>query len=146
MNDWARIVDCGDARLTVLDSQFALGNLTQFHRTVSSHQVVTTERWPKPRILTLGGDHATTLPALRSAYERWGKITVIHFDSHLGESSYIFSFNAMPQSIYIDFGIDTWEPSVLGEIRYLIFYLSAANNLDRRRFSILVSSSAKLNS
>ncbi|KDN61947.1 putative arginase [Colletotrichum sublineola] len=45
-----------------------------------------------PRILTLGGDHTTTLSALRSTYQRWGPVSVIHFDSH----------------------IDTWDPAVLG--------------------------------
>ncbi|KAI8313847.1 hypothetical protein K4K61_006473 [Colletotrichum sp. SAR11_59] len=45
-----------------------------------------------PRILALGGDHTTTLSALRSTYEKWGPVSVIHFDSH----------------------IDTWDPSVLG--------------------------------
>lgn len=37
-----------------------------------------------PRILTLGGDHTTTLCALRSTAERWGDVSVIHFDSHIG--------------------------------------------------------------
>ncbi|KAI8256175.1 putative agmatinase 1 [Colletotrichum sp. SAR 10_77] len=45
-----------------------------------------------PRILALGGDHTTTLSALRSTYEKWGPVSAIHFDSH----------------------IDTWDPSVLG--------------------------------
>lgn len=45
-----------------------------------------------PRIITLGGDHTTTLPALRSTHAHWGPVSVIHFDSH----------------------IDTWDPSVIG--------------------------------
>ncbi|KAK3045154.1 hypothetical protein LTS18_014444 [Coniosporium uncinatum] len=45
-----------------------------------------------PRIIALGGDHTTTLSALRSTFERWGPVSVIHFDSHL----------------------DTWDPEVLG--------------------------------
>jgi len=45
-----------------------------------------------PRIITLGGDHTTTLSALRSTYNHWGAVSVIHFDSH----------------------IDTWDPDVLG--------------------------------
>lgn len=48
--------------------------------------------FPVPRILTLGGDHTTTLSALRSTYTHWGAVSVIHFDSHL----------------------DTWDPEVLG--------------------------------
>lgn len=45
-----------------------------------------------PRIMMLGGDHTITLAALRSTFERWGVVNVIHFDSH----------------------IDTWNPKVLG--------------------------------
>ncbi|CBX93992.1 hypothetical protein LEMA_P036660.1 [Plenodomus lingam JN3] len=45
-----------------------------------------------PRMITLGGDHTTTLSALRSASSHWGPVSVIHFDSHL----------------------DTWDPEVLG--------------------------------
>ncbi|KAL7620430.1 hypothetical protein AAE478_009425 [Parahypoxylon ruwenzoriense] len=37
----------------------------------------------QPRIITLGGDHTTTLSALRSTYTRWGQVSVIHFDSHI---------------------------------------------------------------
>ena len=40
-----------------------------------------------PRIVTLGGDHTTTLSALRSTHERWGAVSVIHFDSPLGTST-----------------------------------------------------------
>lgn len=40
----------------------------------------------------LGGDHTTTLSALRSTYDKFGAVSVIHFDSHL----------------------DTWDPTVLG--------------------------------
>lgn len=36
---------------------------------------------PKPRIMTLGGDHSLTLPALRALNEIHGKpIQVLHFD------------------------------------------------------------------
>lgn len=36
-----------------------------------------------PRVITLGGDHTIVLPILRSIYSAYGKISVIHFDSHL---------------------------------------------------------------
>lgn len=42
--------------------------------------------------MMLGGDHTITLAALRSTFERWGVVSVIHFDSH----------------------IDTWDPTVSG--------------------------------
>lgn len=89
--DWAKIVDCGDAPLTFLDNTVALTQLTSSHRRISSRRTNDTD-YPVPRIITLGGDHTTTLPALRSTFDHWGQVSVIHFDSH----------------------IDTWDPSVLG--------------------------------
>ena len=38
-----------------------------------------------PRVLTLGGDHTITLPLLRGVASVYGPVSVIHFDSHLGE-------------------------------------------------------------
>ncbi|EOA86881.1 hypothetical protein ACJQWK_08432 [Exserohilum turcicum] len=89
--DWAKIVDCGDAPLTFLDNTVALKQLDQAHQIVSSRETNSTQH-KTPKIITLGGDHTTTLSALRSAYHHWGQVSVIHFDSH----------------------IDTWDPDVLG--------------------------------
>ncbi|KAF2129336.1 Arginase/deacetylase [Dothidotthia symphoricarpi CBS 119687] len=89
--DWAKIVDCGDAPLTFLDNTVALKQLDKAHEVVSSKSTNSSE-YITPRIVTLGGDHTTTLSALRSTYEHWGQVSVIHFDSHL----------------------DTWDPDVLG--------------------------------
>ncbi|KAE8353229.1 hypothetical protein BDV28DRAFT_133580 [Aspergillus coremiiformis] len=89
---WATMVDCGDAPLTWLDNTVALKQLDLAHRVISSRPTNITELGRTPRILTLGGDHTTTLSALRSTYEKWGPVSVIHFDSH----------------------IDTWDPEVLG--------------------------------
>ncbi|KIW31704.1 agmatinase, variant [Cladophialophora immunda] len=89
---WARIVDCGDAPLTFLDNTVALQQLEKAHKVVSSRTANTTEVADVPRIITLGGDHTTTLAALRSTIDHWGPVSVIHFDSH----------------------IDTWDPKVLG--------------------------------
>lgn len=33
-------------------------------------------------LITMGGDHSITLPLLRSAYKKYGKISLIHFDAH----------------------------------------------------------------
>ncbi|PSK37395.1 Arginase [Elsinoe australis] len=88
---WAKIIDCGDSPLTVLDNTIALKQLDLSHKIISSRRTNSTS-YSVPRILTLGGDHTTTLSALRSAHDRWGKVSVIHFDSHL----------------------DTWDPEVLG--------------------------------
>lgn len=56
--------------------------LTQ-HKIVSS-RVTNSTKFAVPRIVTLGGDHTTTLSALRSTYRNWGAVSVIHFDSHIG--------------------------------------------------------------
>ncbi|EEQ91171.2 agmatinase [Blastomyces dermatitidis ER-3] len=89
---WASIVDCGDVPLTFLDNTVALKQLDKAHKVVSSRPANASDVTRVPRIITLGGDHTTTLPALRSTYKHWGPVAVIHFDSH----------------------IDTWDPSVLG--------------------------------
>ncbi|KAI2840290.1 hypothetical protein CBS11350_7116 [Aspergillus niger] len=81
---WAKLVDCGDAPLTWLDNTVALKQLDMAHKVVSSRRANTTHFSQIPRIITLGGDHTTTLSALRSTYEKWGPVSVIHFDSHIG--------------------------------------------------------------
>lgn len=86
-----KAVDCGDAPLTVLDNTIALRQLDKAHRVVSSRSARNSS-YTVPRIITLGGDHTTTLSALRSTHHHWGPVSVIHFDSHL----------------------DTWDPAVLG--------------------------------
>ncbi|KAK3388886.1 Ureohydrolase [Sordaria brevicollis] len=94
LHDWATIVDCGDATLTWLDNTVAFKQLDKAHRVISGRPTAndTVVAGAVPRILMLGGDHSTTLSALRSTYRRWGPVSVIHFDSH----------------------IDTWNPDVLG--------------------------------
>lgn len=89
--DKYKVVDCGDAPLTFLDNTMALKQLDKAHRIVSSRKPATAGI-KTPRIITLGGDHTTTLSALRSTFDHFGAVSVIHFDSH----------------------IDTWDPSVLG--------------------------------
>ncbi|KAJ9230305.1 hypothetical protein DTO166G5_7387 [Paecilomyces variotii] len=91
-DDWAKVVDCGDAPLTFLDNTVALQQLDLAHKVISSRPATASNTSPVPRIITLGGDHTTTLSALRSTYEKWGPVSVVHFDSH----------------------IDTWNPEVLG--------------------------------
>ncbi|KAH8430640.1 uncharacterized protein LDX57_008303 [Aspergillus melleus] len=81
---WAKLVDCGDAPLTWLDNTAALKQLDLAHKVVSSRPANTTGMGRVPRIVTLGGDHTTTLSALRSTHEKWGPVSVIHFDSHIG--------------------------------------------------------------
>ncbi|TRX94950.1 hypothetical protein FHL15_004035 [Xylaria flabelliformis] len=91
LKSWANVVDCGDVPLTFLDNNYALAQLTKGHKVVSGRKAANQSYSVTPRIITLGGDHTTTLPALRSVHKHWGKVSVIHFDSHL----------------------DTWDPQVL---------------------------------
>ncbi|ELQ44105.1 arginase family protein [Pyricularia oryzae] len=81
----ASIVDCGDVTLTWLDNNYALKQLDKAHRVVSGRVAANTSISKTPRILTLGGDHTTTLSALRSTYQRFGPVSVIHMDSHIGK-------------------------------------------------------------
>ncbi|KAL4920644.1 hypothetical protein BDW62DRAFT_175959 [Aspergillus aurantiobrunneus] len=80
---WAKLVDCGDAPLTWLDNTVALKQLDLAHEVLSSRITNSTDLGRTPRIITLGGDHTTTLSALRSTYRHWGLVSVIHFDSHI---------------------------------------------------------------
>ncbi|OMP84485.1 putative agmatinase 1 [Diplodia seriata] len=89
-HSWAKIVDCGDAPLTFLDNTVALKQLDTAHKILAGRTTNSSD-YTAPRIITLGGDHTTTLSALRSTAEQWGPVSVIHFDSHL----------------------DTWDPKVL---------------------------------
>ncbi|EMR65834.1 hypothetical protein MGN70_008461 [Eutypa lata] len=90
--EWAKLVDCGDAPLTYVDNTVALKQLVKAHKIISGRMANNASIATIPRIMMLGGDHTITLAALRSTFERWGVVNVIHFDSH----------------------IDTWNPKVLG--------------------------------
>lgn len=81
------IIDCGDVPMTPFDNRIALNQLYRGQRRIHQHPSEL-----DTKIITMGGDHTITLMALRSAYEKYGKLSVIHFDSH----------------------IDTWSPDVLG--------------------------------
>ena len=61
--------------------------LDHAHRRVSSRAAANPAKSDKPRIVALGGDHTTTLSALRATHRNWGQISVIHFDSHIGKDS-----------------------------------------------------------
>ncbi|TQV96952.1 arginase family protein [Cordyceps javanica] len=92
LKDWATIVDCGDAKMTWLDNRVALKTLEQAHKKISGRPARSSNKSSVPRIITLGGDHTTTLAALRATEKHWGPVSVIHFDSH----------------------VDTWDPKQLG--------------------------------
>jgi len=78
--------------MTPLDNRIALKQLDKAHQIVSGQPASTPSKGRIPRIVVLGGDHTTTLSALRSTYANFGAVSVIHFDSHL----------------------DTWDPMMLG--------------------------------
>ncbi|KAJ4386077.1 hypothetical protein N0V93_008969 [Gnomoniopsis smithogilvyi] len=90
--EWAKLVDCGDAPLTFVDNTVALKQLVKAHKIISGRTANNASIAKTPRILMLGGDHTITLAALRSTINHWGVVNVIHFDSH----------------------IDTWDPNQLG--------------------------------
>ncbi|KAF7359984.1 Agmatinase [Mycena venus] len=103
-----RIVDCGDIPVTPYDNKYAIEQIENGHNSLLRREAfsplgndsVTGEALVPlsldgkhhPRIITLGGDHTIVLPLLRSINSVYGRISVIHFDSHL----------------------DTWKPSVFG--------------------------------
>ncbi|KAK7031468.1 Agmatinase [Favolaschia claudopus] len=103
-----RIVDCGDIPVTPYDNKYAINQIERGHKALLQREAfsplgndsatgetlvpLSLDGKNHPRIITLGGDHTIVLPLLRSINSVYGKISVIHFDSHL----------------------DTWKPSVFG--------------------------------
>ncbi|ODV98238.1 hypothetical protein PACTADRAFT_36919 [Pachysolen tannophilus NRRL Y-2460] len=77
------IKDCGNPPVTPLDNRIALDQLYRAERAVAKHSTTQGNPNKVPKIFTLGGDHTITLPAIKAAYENYGPITVLHFDSHL---------------------------------------------------------------
>ncbi|WYZ38201.1 hypothetical protein EsH8_III_000115 [Colletotrichum jinshuiense] len=90
--DWASVVDCGDISNTPFDKLEALQELEDGWRSIGARTAKNTEKSDDIRLISIGGDHTITLPALRALHDRWGKVAVLHFDSHL----------------------DTWDPKQLG--------------------------------
>jgi len=91
-----------------------IADLTQRVSGRSSATQDTRETPLAPRIVTLGGDHTTTLPALRAAFKRWGRISVVHFDAHIGESG--LPSRMAVAWLTINSLTDTWDPKVLGGV------------------------------
>jgi agmatinase len=103
-----KIVDCGDIPVTPYDNKHAIQQIEDGHKSLLQRatfsplgndsvtgealEPISIDGKNHPRVITLGGDHTIVLPILRSIHSAYGKISVIHFDSHL----------------------DTWKPSVFG--------------------------------
>ncbi|RDA91490.1 hypothetical protein CP533_4563 [Ophiocordyceps camponoti-saundersi (nom. inval.)] len=84
--NWAKIIDCGDIPITPFDNQIALEQMTQAFLELGKRKPPPKSRAtnPKPRLVTLGGDHSLALPALRAIKEIYGRpVRVLHFDAHL---------------------------------------------------------------
>jgi agmatinase len=69
-----QIVDHGD--LKVAPRAGVRGPIDAIERGVTRALAIT------PRLLLLGGDHAVSYPAVRAVAERWGRLSVLHFDAH----------------------------------------------------------------
>ncbi|OAQ99139.1 hypothetical protein LLEC1_05840 [Akanthomyces lecanii] len=81
--NWAKIVDCGDIPVTPYDNAIAREQMTQGLKALGQHRTASSIS-SRPKLMTLGGDHSLTLPALRALNEIYGRpVRVLHFDAHL---------------------------------------------------------------
>jgi agmatinase len=77
--------------LSPFDNRIALSQIKKSHHKITKFATPSSKNGTIPRIVTLGGDHTITLPALRAIHSNFGKVAVLHFDSHL----------------------DTWDPAIV---------------------------------
>ena len=79
------IIDCGDIPVTPFDNALALHQMTSAFLELGSRSPAFAHPTnPKPKLLTLGGDHSIALAALRALNKLYGgPIAVLHFDAHL---------------------------------------------------------------
>ena len=79
------ILDCGDIPVTPFDNALALHQMTSAFLELGTRTPAFAHSTnPKPKLLTLGGDHSIALPALRALNKIYGgPIAVLHFDAHL---------------------------------------------------------------
>ncbi|KAF7557732.1 hypothetical protein G7Z17_g478 [Cylindrodendrum hubeiense] len=90
--DWASVVDCGDISNTPFDKLQAIHELQKGWEAIAARKVRNTDKGNVPRLISIGGDHTISLPAIRALNKTWGRVAVLHFDSHL----------------------DSWDPRQLG--------------------------------
>ncbi|KAI0191480.1 arginase family-domain-containing protein [Xylaria flabelliformis] len=80
---WAKILDCGDIPVVPIDNAQALAQMSTAFSELAA-RVPVSPLLTKPKLITLGGDHSLSLPALRALKEAYGKpLRVLHFDAHL---------------------------------------------------------------
>ncbi|KAK0511635.1 hypothetical protein JMJ35_006208 [Cladonia borealis] len=79
------IIDCGDIPITPFDNALAVQQMSEaFLELGSRPPALVHSTNPKPKLLTLGGDHSVALPALRALNKIYGgPVAVLHFDAHL---------------------------------------------------------------
>ncbi|GAW24331.1 hypothetical protein ANO14919_139150 [Xylariales sp. No.14919] len=81
--NWAKIIDCGDIPVVPLDNARALAQMSAAFSELGTRAPVSPLA-AKPKLITLGGDHSLSLPALRALKEIYGRsLRVLHFDAHL---------------------------------------------------------------
>jgi len=86
------VTDCGDIGNTPFDKLQAINELEAGWKAIAAQKPRNTSAADVIRMISIGGDHTITLPILRALHSTWGKVAVLHFDSHL----------------------DTWDPKQLG--------------------------------
>jgi agmatinase len=90
--DWASVVDCGDIKNNPFDKLQAIHELQKGWEAIHARKVKNSTIGNVPRVISIGGDHTISLPAIRALHKTWGPVAVLHFDSHL----------------------DSWDPKQLG--------------------------------
>jgi agmatinase len=68
------VVDHGDLKVT--QRAAVRGPIDAIERGVGRALAIT------PRLLLLGGDHAVSYPVVRAMAQRWGRLSMLHFDAH----------------------------------------------------------------
>ncbi|KAG5989361.1 hypothetical protein E4U54_004353 [Claviceps lovelessii] len=82
--NWARVVDCGDMPITPFDNDIAREQMTQAFKALGAAPASSSVSRGRPKLVTLGGDHSLSLPALRALHDVYGQpVRVLHFDAHL---------------------------------------------------------------
>ena len=69
-----KIADIGDCPVVPIDQKQTYEKIEDF-----SSKIIKNNK----KFISIGGDHSTTLPLLRSLFKKYGKLNFIHFDAHL---------------------------------------------------------------
>ncbi|KAG5913713.1 hypothetical protein E4U53_004797, partial [Claviceps sorghi] len=105
---WARVVDCGDVPVTPFDNDIAREQMTQAFRALGAAAPASPLSGGRPKLVTLGGDHSLSLPALRALRGAYGRpVRVLHFDGWFRSVS---SFPGLVAVAVADAHLDTWHP------------------------------------